>query len=221
MSLLFITLSRFVITCLPNSKQLLISWVQSPSAVILEPKKIKTVTASTFSPSIYHDVIGLDAMILVIWGLSFKPLFSLSLTLIKRLFSSSSLSAFTLVSSAYLRLLIFLLAILIPACDSSSLAFCVMYSAYNHYWELVKPRKALYCALLMQTTHQMLLLLFIDFFFLIYMSNFLRLSNLWKFGRRFPQNACLMCIVNFIILLLLELLTFRLGTLEKQVPVLF
>ena len=163
MSLLFITLSRFVITFLPNSKQLLISWVQSPSAVILEPKKIKTVTASTFSPSIYHDVIGLDAMILVIWGLSFKPLFSLSLTLIKRLFSSSSLSAFTLVSSAYLRLLIFLLAILIPACDSSSLAFFVMYSAYNHYWELVKPRKALYCAL--QTTHQMLLLLFIDFFF--------------------------------------------------------
>ena len=66
MSLLFNTLSRFVIAFLPRSKHLLISWLQSPSAVILEPKKIKSVTASTFSPSICHEVMGLDAIILVL-----------------------------------------------------------------------------------------------------------------------------------------------------------
>ena len=60
MSLLFNMLSRLVITFLPRSKCLLISWLQSPSAVILEPRKIKTV-----SPSIYHEVMGLDVMILV------------------------------------------------------------------------------------------------------------------------------------------------------------
>ena len=76
--------------------------------------------------------MGLDAMILVFWILNFKPAFSLySLTLIKRLFSSSSLSAIRVVSFAYLKLLIFLLAILIPACDSSSPAFHMMYSAYK------------------------------------------------------------------------------------------
>ena len=62
MSLLFIMLSRLVITFLPRSKRLLISWLQSPSAVILEPRKIKS---STVSPSICHEVMGLDAMILV------------------------------------------------------------------------------------------------------------------------------------------------------------
>ena len=62
MSQLFNTLSGFVIAFLP-SKRLLISWLQSPSAVILEPKKIKSVTVSTFSPSICHEVMGLDAMI--------------------------------------------------------------------------------------------------------------------------------------------------------------
>ena len=62
--LLFNTLSRFVIAFLPRSKHLLISWLQSPSTVILEPKKIRSVTASTFSPFIYHEVMGLDAMIL-------------------------------------------------------------------------------------------------------------------------------------------------------------
>ena len=73
-----------------------------------------------------------DAMILVFWMLSLKPTFSLSsFTFIKRLFSSSSLSAMGVVSSAYLRLLIFLLAILIPACASSSPAFFKMYSAYK------------------------------------------------------------------------------------------
>ena len=112
MSLLFNMLSRLVITFLPRSKRLLISWLQSPSAVILESKKIKPDTVSTVSPSISHEVMGPDAMIFVFWTLSFKPTFSLSsFTFIKRLFSSFSLSAIRVESSAYLRLLIFLLAI--------------------------------------------------------------------------------------------------------------
>ena len=124
--------SSLVITFLPRSKRLLISWLQSPSAVILEPPEIKSVTFSTVSPSISHEVMGLDAMILVSWMLHFKPTFSLSsFTFIKRLFSSSSLSAVRVVSSAYLRLLIFLLAVLIPACASSSPVFLMMYSAYK------------------------------------------------------------------------------------------
>ena len=65
MSLLFNILSRLVITFLPRSKCLLISWLHSPSAVILEPKKIKSDTVSTLSPSISHEVMGPDAMILV------------------------------------------------------------------------------------------------------------------------------------------------------------
>ena len=65
MSLLFNPLSRFVIGYLPGSKRLLISRVQSPSAVILEPKMIKSATVSTFSPSGCREVVGLDAMILV------------------------------------------------------------------------------------------------------------------------------------------------------------
>ena len=65
MSLLFNTLSRLVITFPPRSKRLLISWLQSPSAVILEPQKIKSDTVSTVSPSISHEVMGPDAMILV------------------------------------------------------------------------------------------------------------------------------------------------------------
>ena len=65
MSLLFNILSRLIITFLPRNKHLLISWLQSPSAVILEPPKIKSVTVSTVSPSICHEVMGLDAMILV------------------------------------------------------------------------------------------------------------------------------------------------------------
>ena len=65
MSLIFNMLSRLVITFLPRSKCLLISWLQSPSAVILEPKKIESVTVSIVSPSICHEVMGLDAMILV------------------------------------------------------------------------------------------------------------------------------------------------------------
>ena len=65
MSLLFNMLSRFVTALSPRSKCLLVSWLQPPSAVILEPKKIKSVITSTFSPSICHEVMGLDAMILV------------------------------------------------------------------------------------------------------------------------------------------------------------
>ena len=100
-SLLLNKLSRSVMAFLPRSKCLLISWLQSPFTVILEPKKIKSVTASTFLPSICHAVMGLHAMIFVFWMLSFKPDFSLSFfTLIKRLFSSSSLSAIRVASSA-------------------------------------------------------------------------------------------------------------------------
>ena len=65
MSLLFNMLSRLVITYLSRSKRLLISWLQSPSAMILEPKKIKSVTVSTFPPTICHEVMGPEAMILV------------------------------------------------------------------------------------------------------------------------------------------------------------
>ena len=65
MSLLFNMLSRLVITYFPSSNRLLISWLQSPSVVILEPPKIKSVTVSTVSPSICHEVMGPDAMILV------------------------------------------------------------------------------------------------------------------------------------------------------------
>ena len=122
MSLPFNMLLRLDITFLPRSKHLLISWLQSPSTVILEPPKIVWHCFHCFP--ICYKVMGPGAMILVFWMLSFKPTFSLSsLTFIKRLFSSSSLSAVRVVSSAYLRLLLFLPAILIPACASSSPVF--------------------------------------------------------------------------------------------------
>ena len=122
MSLLFNT---------PKSKHLLISWLKSPSAVILESKKLKSVMVSIVYPSICHEVMAPDAMIFVFWMLSFKPAFSLSsFTFINRLFSSP-LSAIRVVSSAFLKLLIFLLEILIPACASSSPAFYMMYSVYK------------------------------------------------------------------------------------------
>ena len=128
MSLLFNMLSRLLIAFLPRTKGLLISWLQSPSAVILEPRKIKPLTLSIVSPTICHEVMELDAIILLFWMLSFKPTFSLSsVTFIKRLFSSL-LSAIRVVSSPYLRLLIFL-AILSLACASFSPAFLVTYSA--------------------------------------------------------------------------------------------
>ena len=88
--------------------------------------------SATVSPSICHEVMWPDDLILVFLMLSFKPTFSLSsFTFIKTLFSPSYLSAIRVVSSTYLRLLIFLLAILIPACASSSPAFLMMYSAYK------------------------------------------------------------------------------------------
>ena len=91
MSLLFNMLSRLVIAFLPRSKCLLLSWLQSPSAVILDSTKTKS---ANISPSICYEVMGPDAMILVFWMLSFELTFSLSFfTFIKRLFSSSSLSA--------------------------------------------------------------------------------------------------------------------------------
>ena len=71
MSLLFNMLSRLVITFLPKSKHLLISWLQSPSAVILEPPKMKSLTVSIVSPSICQEVMGPDAMILVFFNVEF------------------------------------------------------------------------------------------------------------------------------------------------------
>ena len=124
MCLLFNTLSWIVIASWPRSKHLLISRQQSASAVILEPQNRKSVTTSTFSPSICHETMGPDDIILVFFVFCFKPALSLSsFTLIQRLFSSSSLSAINVVSSSYLRLLMFLLPILISACDSSSSTF--------------------------------------------------------------------------------------------------
>ena len=84
MSLLFNMLSRLVITFLPRSKHLVISWLQLPYAVILEPPKIKSDTVSTVSPSICHEVMGPDDMILVFWMLSFKPTFYFLLSLSSR-----------------------------------------------------------------------------------------------------------------------------------------
>ena len=129
MSLLFNTLSRLVIAFLQRSKHLLISWLLSPSAVILKPKKIKSVTVSIVSPAICHlfEVMRPHAMILVFLMLSFKPVFHSPLS--SRGVTSSSFSAIRVMLSAYPRLLIFLPEILIPACDSSSLAFCMMHSA--------------------------------------------------------------------------------------------
>ena len=98
MSVVFNTLSMLAIAFLPRSKYLLISWLKSPPTVILEPKKIKSVTVSIVYPSICHEVMGPHAMMLLFWMLSFKPTFSLSsFTFIKRLFSSSSLSAIRVV----------------------------------------------------------------------------------------------------------------------------
>ena len=107
MSLLFNTLTRLVTAFLSRRRYLSIAWLQSPSAVILEPPKIKSLTVSIVSPSICHEVMEPDAMMSVSWMLSFKPTFPLSsFTFIRRLFSSSSRSAIRVVSSAYMRLLI-------------------------------------------------------------------------------------------------------------------
>ena len=131
MSLLFNRLSRLVITFLPRSKHLLISWLQSPSTVIMEPKKINSFTVSIVSPSICHEVMGLDAMILVFWMLSFKPAFSSPLSLSSRGFLDPL--HFLPLKWYHLNIweMVFLQAILIPACASSSPVFLMMYSAYK------------------------------------------------------------------------------------------
>ena len=96
----------------------------------IQPKKIKSVTVFITSPSICHEVMGADARIFIFE--CFKPGFQFSsFTFIKRFFSSSSLSAIRVMSSAYMRLQIFLPAILILACASSSPAFHMMYSVYK------------------------------------------------------------------------------------------
>ena len=140
MSLLFNMLSRFAIAFLPWSKCLLISWLQSPSAVILEPKRIKFHCFHCF-PTYLPWSDGTDDMIFIFWILNVKPAFSLSsFTFIKRLFSSSSLSAMRVVSSAYPRLLIFLPVILTAACAWSVLVLvtcgviCVICALERHLY---------------------------------------------------------------------------------------
>jgi len=130
MFLLFNMLSRLVTAFLPRSKRLLISHLQLPSAVIRSPRKIKSLfpLPPHLFPMKWWDQM-LWSQFFECWILSQLRLSSS--TFIKRLFSSSSLSATRVVSSAYLRLLIFLSEILIPACASSSLAFHKMYSTYK------------------------------------------------------------------------------------------
>ena len=127
MSLLLNMISRLVISFLPRSKHLLISWLQSPSAVILEPPKIKSVTVS---PSISHEVMGKDATILVFWMLGCKPAFSLSWRGFLVLLHFLPYGWYHLPIWGYWYLSESSTS-LIPACASSSLAFCIMYSAYN------------------------------------------------------------------------------------------
>ena len=143
MSLTFNTLSSFVKAFLPRSK----CRFNFVAAVTIfsdfGARESEVLHCFHCFPSICHEVMGPDAIIFVFWMLSFKPAFSLShFTFFKRLFSSSSLSAIRVMLSAYLRLLIFLLATLIPACASSSPAkFHMMYSAYelNKQGENIQP----------------------------------------------------------------------------------
>ena len=130
MSLLFNMLSRLVITFLPRSKHLLISWLQSSSAVILEPTKIVCHCFHCF-PIYLPWSDGTRCHDLRFLNLVLSQLFHSPLSLSSRGFLVPSLSSITVVSSAYLRLFIFLPAILIPACASSSPAFHMMYSAYK------------------------------------------------------------------------------------------
>ena len=136
MSLFFNMLSRLVITFLPRSKRLLISWLQSPSAVILELPKIKYLTVS---PSISHEVMGPDAMILVFWMLSFRPTFSLSFSLSLRdsLFAFYHRGGFICISEV----IDISPRNLDSSYASSSPAFLIMYSAYklNKQGDNVQP----------------------------------------------------------------------------------
>ena len=131
MSPLFIMLSRFVITFLPRNKCLFISWLQSWFWSDFGAQENKICHCFQFFPINlpWSDGTGCHDLSFF-WMLIFKPAFSLfSFTLMKRLFSSLSPSAIKVVSFAYQRLLIFLTAVLIPACDSASLAFPMIYSA--------------------------------------------------------------------------------------------
>ena len=127
--LLFNVLPRLVITFLPRSKHLLISWLQSPPTVILQPKNIKYATVSTVPPSICHEMMEPDAMILIFRMLSFKPAVSLSsFSSIKRLVCLHFLPSKWYHLHIW-RLSILLPTILIPVCDLSTLAFHMMCSA--------------------------------------------------------------------------------------------
>ena len=143
MSLLFNMLSSLVIAFLPRGKYLNFMAAVTICTDFRSQKKIKSLTVSIVFLSTCHEVMGLDVMILVFWILSFKPAFSLSsFTYIKRLFSSSSLSAIrVVVSPACLGLLIFLLAILILACASSNPEFLMIYSAYHMLIDHVLSKK--------------------------------------------------------------------------------
>ena len=136
-------LSTLVIVFLPKSKHLLISGLQSLSAVILEPKKIKSVTVSIVSPSICHEVMGLDAMILSFLNIElqtrFFTLFHFYQEVLQFLFTFCHKGYYLQTfASAHLRLLVFLPAILIPACASSSPGFpwCTLHTAlmYSPIW---------------------------------------------------------------------------------------
>ena len=139
MFLLFNMLSRFVIAFVSRSKCPLISRLQSPSTVILEQKKNKVCHCLHHFPNYlpWRDGIGCHDHSF----LNIELYFTLLLAFIKRLFSSSSFSAIRVISSAHLRLLIFLPTILNPPCESSSLAFRMMYSAYmlNNQGDIIQP----------------------------------------------------------------------------------
>ena len=133
MSLLFKMLSGFATAFLTRSKHLLNSWLQSPSAVILEPPKNKVCHCFLFLSFLFAIKWWNRMPWSVFWMLSFKPAFSLSsFTFTKSLFSSFPLSVIRVVSSAYLRLLIFVMEILSPAFDSSSLAFLMITLHINY-----------------------------------------------------------------------------------------
>ena len=131
-SVRFNLLSRFVIAFLPKEQAPFNFMTADTNCSDFGAQENKLCHSHHFSSSMWHEMMGSDAMILVSWMLSFKPDFSLSsFTFIKRLFSLSLLSAIRMVSSAHLRLLLFLPAIFISACDSYNPAFCDVYSVYK------------------------------------------------------------------------------------------
>ena len=130
MSLLLNMLSTFVIVFLPRSKHLFILWWESLSSVIFESKKRKSVTASTFSPCICHEVMGLATMILVFSLLGIKPVFQSPLSPSSR----GSLAHLCFLPSEWFICIyevVILIAILIPARSSSSPSFSMIYSTYR------------------------------------------------------------------------------------------